>query len=90
LGDDLVANRGIMVDHERPIEGPTNVQFDSIHAKSHRGSERPDRVLTLNCVHSTVRKDGNHRTSLAEAKANYMDVISFIRKSALVIMFQIR
>jgi hypothetical protein len=90
LGDHLVVDRGIMVDHEGPIKGPANVQFDAIDAERHRGSERPERVLTLDQVHSTVRVDGNHRTSLAEANANYMDVISFIRESALVIMFQIR
>jgi len=78
------------VDHEGPIKGPTNVQFDAINAERHRGSERSERVLTLNQVHSTVRIDGNHRTSLAEPNANYTEVISFIRESALVIMFQIR
>jgi len=79
-----------MVDHEGPVEGPTNVQFDAIDAECHRGGERCERVLTFVRVQTTVRIDGNHRTSLAEANTNYMDVILIIRESALVFMFQIR
>jgi hypothetical protein len=78
------------MDHEDSITGAPDIQFNAIDTEGDCSREGPDGVLTYFGMHPTMGEDGNHRMSLAEASANYMDVILLIRESALVIMFQIR
>ena len=59
-----VADRRVVMDHQRPVDRSTNVEFDAVNAEIARRAKRIERILSLGCGE---RRGGQRRPSCLES-----------------------